>query len=115
MESAIPKLIKKHPKWEKQLILLQQCALDTGLQETIKWGIPTFTFNNKNVVAIAAFKFYAGLWFFEGALLEDKDKMLVNAQEGKTKMQRQWRFTEGESIPVEKVKAYLIEAIRMIS
>lgn len=111
--SVLPKLIKRYPQREKQLLQLQACALACGMDETVKWGIPTFTFQGKNILSIAAFKSYAGIWFFEGALLTDKEHVLVNAQEGKTKMQRQWRFSEGERIPERKVKAYMQEAMRV--
>lgn len=111
--SVLPKLIKRYPQREKQLLQLQACALACGMDETVKWGIPTFTFQGKNILSIAAFKSYAGIWFFEGALLTDKEHVLVNAQEGKTKMQWQWRFSEGERIPERKVKAYMQEAMRV--
>lgn len=112
MKSAIPTLIGKYPQWKAHLLILQQCALECGLEETIKWGMPTFTKNGRNIVAIGAFKAYAGLWFFNGSFLADKDRVLINAQQGKTRALRQWRFTEGEKIPKAKVKAYLKEAIR---
>jgi uncharacterized protein YdeI (YjbR/CyaY-like superfamily) len=74
--------------------------------------MPTFTKNGKNIVGIGVFKAYAGLWFFNGSFLSDKDKVLVNAQQGKTRALRQWRFSEGEKIPKTKVKAYMKEAMR---
>ncbi|MBK7633096.1 MAG: hypothetical protein IPJ13_01585 [Saprospiraceae bacterium] len=44
------------------------------------------------MVGLAAFKSYTGIWFFQGGLLDDKQQFLMNAQEGKTKAMRQWRF-----------------------
>ena len=83
------------------------------MTETIKWGVPVFTFEGKNIVGIAGFKSYAGLWFFQGALLKDKKKKLINAQDGKTKALRQWRFNSAKEIEVESktIKQYLEEAI----
>jgi len=83
------------------------------MTETIKWGAPVYTFERKNIVGIGAFKSYVGLWFFQGALLNDKKKKLINAQEGKTKALRQWRFNSVKEIEAESktIKQYLKEAI----
>ena len=81
------------------------------LEETIKWGAPTYTVDGKNVVGLGAFKAYAGIWFFNGVYLQDPDGVLVNAQDGKTKALRQWRFTTAKEIKVTRVKAYVKEAI----
>ncbi|MEZ4982122.1 MAG: YdeI/OmpD-associated family protein [Saprospiraceae bacterium] len=53
-----------------------------------------------------------GLWFYNGAFLKDDEKVLVNAQEGKTKGMRQWRFEKGADIPINLVKRYVEEAIQ---
>ncbi len=111
--SAFPELISRYPQWEQQLLQLHTCAAQCGMEKTVKWGIPVFTYNKKNILGIAAFKSYVGIWFYEGALLADKEKVLVNAQEGKTKRMRQWRFTAEEQIPVATVKAYMKEAMRL--
>jgi uncharacterized protein YdeI (YjbR/CyaY-like superfamily) len=83
------------------------------MTETVKWGVPVYTFEGKNIVGIAGFKSYAGLWFFQGALLKDKKKKLINAQTGKTKALRQWRFKSVKEIEAESktIKQYLEEAI----
>lgn len=104
--------ILSQTQWREILSYLREIILNTELKETIKWGIPTYTINNKNVAGLAAFKPYAGLWFFNGVYLRDENNFLVNAQEGSTKAQRQWRFTDIKSIDPELVKAYLEEAIQ---
>lgn len=86
--------------------------LETGLTETLKWGIPVYVDHGKNIAGIAAFKSWAGIWFYQGALLSDPEGVLINAQEGKTVAMRQWRFQLGESIDKRLVQAYLEEAIR---
>jgi uncharacterized protein YdeI (YjbR/CyaY-like superfamily) len=43
----------------------------------------------KNLLGIGAFKNHFGLWFFQGSLLKQNTKLLVNAQEGKTQAMRQ--------------------------
>jgi len=93
------------------LIILREILKETELLETIKWGAPVYTLNDKNVVGIAAFKSYAGIWFFQGALLNDKAGVLVNAQEGTTKALRQWRFSSAGEIDDKLVLEYVNEAI----
>lgn len=70
-----------------------------------------YTINNKNVVSIGAFKSHCGIWFFQGALLNDAHRVLQNAQEGKTKAMRQWRFNKDSTIDAELIHLYVQEAI----
>jgi uncharacterized protein YdeI (YjbR/CyaY-like superfamily) len=99
--------------WRSTLIPLRKIILSTGLEETIKWGTPVYTYNGKNIVGIGVFKSYAGLWFFQGALLKDEKKKLINAQEGITKVLRQWRFDSVEDVEQESklIKNYVRESI----
>lgn len=99
------------PNNRELLIILRNLLKESELIETIKWGIPVYTLNEKNVVGLAAFKSYVGLWFFQGALLKDHEKVLINAQEDKTKAQRQWRFKLLEDINGKLISKYIREAI----
>ena len=103
--------IKKHEPWGEQLGRLRELLLAAGLSETIKWGSPTYTLDGKNLIGLAAFRNHCALWFHSGSFLVDKDRHLHNAQEGRTRGMRQWRFEAGDRIPVQKVKAYIKEAI----
>ncbi len=100
-----------HEKWLPILEVLRDIMMNTEMEETLKWGAPTYTINNKNVVGLGAFKSYAGLWFFQGALLKDPKKLLINAQEGKTSALRQMRFTSIDDLDINAIKAYVAEAI----
>lgn len=91
---------------------LQSILLTTELEEKMKWGIPTYCLKNKNVAGIGAFKSYAGLWFFNGVFLKDTANTLINAQEGKTKGMRQWRFASMDDINEKLVLEYVKEAIQ---
>lgn len=91
---------------------LQSILKSTELEEKMKWGIPTYCWKNKNVAGIGAFKSYAGLWFFNGVFLKDPANVLINAQEGKTKGLRQWRFETIGDIDEKLVRAYIEEAIQ---
>ncbi len=99
--------------WKKELILkLRKIILSTELKETLKWGVPVFVYNKKNIVGLASFKKHCAIWFYQGGLLKDKEQLLFNAQEGKTKALRQWRFLENDPVPEKKIKSYVVEAIQ---
>ena len=97
--------------WQDELKKLREILLRTELVETIKWGAPCYTLEGKNIVGIGAFKSYFGLWFYQGALLSDPEQVLINAQEGKTKALRQWRFQSKKDMKVRLIRAYVAEAI----
>lgn len=100
--------------WHEELIKLRKIVTSMPLEKTVKWGAPCYTYKNKNIVGISAFRSYVGLWFFQGALLRDPGQVLVNAQAGKTKAMRQWRFQSVAEIKVNAVKAYLKEAMALV-
>ena len=100
--------------WAAELTKLREILNSTDLEETVKWGMPTYTYKGKNVCGMANFKNHFGLWFFQGALLKDEKNVLVNAQEGKTKAMRQWRMKNKSEIKSRTVKAYVKEAIGLI-
>ena len=103
--------IEKKPNWTETLNGLRDIIASTGLEESVKWGGPVYTLDGKNILGLGAFKHFVSLWFFQGALLTDPDHVLVNAQQGKTKALRQWRFGDSDTIPKDKVKLYIEEAI----
>ncbi|TQV87944.1 YdeI/OmpD-associated family protein [Aliikangiella coralliicola] len=107
----VDEYIDAHPEWSELLVKLRAILLATELEETIKWGAPVYTLKGKNLVGIGAFKSYAGLWFFDGALLEDKHHKLINAQEGKTKGMRQWRMQDIVELDEKVLSSYIREAI----
>ena len=111
---SVDNYINNNLEWNSALLALKELIESTDLQENIKWGAPVYTLNNKNIVGFCAFKAYVGLWFYQGALLKDPHKKLFNAQEGKTKALRQWRFSSSEEIDNEKVHilSYIKEAIQ---
>lgn len=104
--------IQKQQKWSSSLGILRNVFQNTGLKEEVKWGAPTYTHNGKLIAGMAAFKNHFGIWFFQGVFLKDAHEKLVNAQEGKTKAMRQWRFEEGDSIDEDLVLLYIEEAIQ---
>ncbi len=108
---TVEEYIAGNDQWQDALIKLREIMLSTEMEETVKWGVPVYTVNGKNIVGLAAFKNYAGIWFYQGTFLKDEKKKLINAQEGKTKALRQWRFKSIKEIDVDLIKSYVFEAI----
>jgi len=111
MDPKVKEYLSKKPQWSKGLKLLRKVILQTGLDETIKWGAPVYQMDKKNIVGLASFNAHFGLWFFQGYFLKDKKKLLVNAQEGKTKAMRQLRFNSFDEVNEKIVTQYVKEAI----
>jgi uncharacterized protein YdeI (YjbR/CyaY-like superfamily) len=98
-------------KWKAECMLLREIVLSTGLEESIKWGGPCYTYAGQNVVSIESFKSYFGLWFFQGALLEDKAGYFMQSGENKNKAIRQWRFNTLDEILNTPVREYILESV----
>ncbi len=105
---------KKAEKWQAELERLRAIALDCGLPEELKWGCPCYTFEDKNVFLIHAFKDYCALLFMKGALLGDAAGLLIQQTEN-VQAARQTRFTSlAEIIELEPlIKAYIYEAVEV--
>ena len=39
--------IASNKDWQQSLILLREILLDTQMTETVKWGVPVYTFEGK--------------------------------------------------------------------
>ncbi len=100
--------------WKEELILLRKIALDSGLTEEIKWGVPCYTIEGKNVATVSALKEYACLSFFKGALLKDPQSILVSPGEN-SQSARLIKFTDTKEIKLHKktLKSYLLEAVEL--
>ncbi len=111
---SVKEYISSCGEWKESLELLKELLGSSTLSESIKWGMPVYTLDNKNVVGFSAFKSWVGIWFYQGVFLKDKKGMLINAQEGTTKGLRQWRFKSADEIRAHRdtILAYLEEAIR---
>jgi len=82
-----------------------------AMTEECKWGKPTYTVDGKNIVILQGFKEYLALGFFQGALLKDPVKLLV--QLGQVQAGRVMKFTSAKDITANAatIKAYVREAI----
>src|SRR6187551_417170 len=104
----------KAKKWQEELKQLRTIVLDCGLKEELKWGVPCYTFQKKNIVLIHDFKEYCAFLFFKGALLNDTNGILIQ-QTKNVQSARQVRFTNVKEIVKLKavLKAYIYEAIEV--
>ena len=112
--ATIEQYLTLHEAWKNELMLLRDIITPLGLEEMIKWNAPTYVYKTKNVIGLGAFKNHFGIWFFQGALLNDDFKLLENAQEGKTKALRQMRFYKLEDINEEYITQYIKEAMQLV-
>ena len=104
----------KAKNWQEEIEQLRLIVLDSGLTEELKWGVPCYSVEKKNIVLIHVFKEYCALLFFKGALLKDTDGMLIQQTEN-VQAARQIRFTNVREIVKKKtvLKAYIYEAIEV--
>lgn len=110
--NTVDAFIEKQAKWKTSLMKIREIMLKTELEESIKWGVPVYSLNGKNIAGMAAFKSYVGIWFYQGVFLKDPYQKLVNAQEGATKAMRQLRFASEEDVDDALVNEYVSEALQ---
>ena len=109
---SVEEYIENNDHFGNALIILRNIINSTELEETIKWSMPTYCINGKNVLGIGAFKKHFCIWFHQGVFLKDNEQILVNAQEDKTKGMRQMRFNSPDDINKNAVLKYVKEAIK---
>jgi uncharacterized protein YdeI (YjbR/CyaY-like superfamily) len=101
-------------KWNEELDQLRAIVLDCQLTEELKWGVPCYTYQDRNVVLIHGFKEYCALLFFNGALMKDPKGILIQ-QTANVQAGRQIRFTSLQEIVKLKatLKSYIRDAIEV--
>ncbi|HEY1615188.1 MAG TPA: YdeI/OmpD-associated family protein [Rhizomicrobium sp.] len=98
-------------RWQSEIATLQKILSGFDLEEACKWGKPCYMQDGTNVVLIQGFKEYCALLFFQGVLLKDPKKLLV--QLGRVRVARVLKFTSAQEIAAKAptIKAYVREAI----
>ena len=114
MNPKVDWYFNKAKKWQEEIKKLRMIILDCGLTEELKWGVPCYTFEKRNIVLMHGFKEYCALLFFKGALLKDANGILIQQTEN-VQAARQIRFTNvREIVEMEPIlKAYIHEAIEV--
>jgi len=114
MNPKVDFFFSKAKKWQEEFEKLRMIILDCQLTEELKWGVPCYTFQKRNIVLIHGFKEYCALLFFKGALLKDTYGILIKQTEN-VQASRQIRFTNiREIVELEPIlKGYIYEAIEI--
>lgn len=114
MNPEVDIYLSESVKWKAEQTALRQIALDTLLNEEIKWGVPCYTYKKANIVLIHEFKEYCAIMFHKGVLLKDPEKILIVPTEN-SQSARQIRFKDMASIeklaPI--ILSYIFEAIEI--
>jgi uncharacterized protein YdeI (YjbR/CyaY-like superfamily) len=98
-------------RWSAEIAALQTILSGFDFRIETKWGKPCYTLDGQNVVIVQGFKEYVALGFFQGALLKDPKKLLV--QLGQVQAARVMKFTSAKEIAAKTatIKAYVREAM----
>ena len=98
-------------RWGAEIAEMRRVLAGLAMEEDCKWGKPTYTVDGKNIVILQGFKEYFGLGFFQGALLKDPKKVLV--QLGQVQAGRVMKFSSAKEITAATatIKAYVRQAI----
>lgn len=114
LDNKVDHFLNDTIKWHEEFIKLRMIILDCELTEELKWGVPCYTFEGRNVVLIHGFKNYCALLFFKGVLLNDHNNILIQQTEN-VQASRQIRFISlGEIVEMESIlKSYIKEAIEI--
>jgi uncharacterized protein YdeI (YjbR/CyaY-like superfamily) len=98
-------------RWKAEIVAMRRALGGLALTEECKWGKPAFTLGGQNIVLMQGFKEYFALMFFQGALLKDAKKVLV--QLGQLQSGRVMKFTRAKDITAQAatIKTYVREAI----
>lgn len=109
--STVSQFFNNLRDWNSELETLRSILCGLDVKEELKWGMPTYSVDGKNIVSFSGFKNHYALWFHQGALLKDESKVLRNAQKEKTVAMMQWRFERDSLIDEDLVRLYVLEAI----
>ncbi|GGF48899.1 YdeI/OmpD-associated family protein [Echinicola rosea] len=120
MNPKVDFFFDKDTQWKEAYGQLRKIALECGLTEELKWGVPCYTSpsgktgKQANVVLIHGFKEYCALLFHKGALLKDTEGLLIQQTEN-VQAARQIRFTDVQEILSHRsaLKTYIFEAIEV--
>jgi len=98
--------------WLSGLERLRSICLDAGLDETLKWAHPCYTYAGRNIVIIGAFRDDFRLSFFDAALMRDPNGVL-ETQGPNTRHPATVRFTSVDQVAELEptLRSYLKEAM----
>ena len=114
MNPQVDEYLDRLQRWSEELAVLRTIALECMLTETIKWGVPCYTYQDANLLMLGSFKEYCCISFFKGVLMSDPHGILSSPGENSQSV-RMVKFTSLQEIiklnPI--LKKYIYEAIEV--
>ncbi|MTB52245.1 YdeI family protein [Lewinella sp. W8] len=101
-------------QWTTAIRSLRTIILESPLEEEIKWGVPCYTHEGKNIVMISALRDNCVLSFLKGALLNDPYGLLEKPG-ANSRVARVIRFRSDEAVSAAApaIRDYLAQAIQV--
>jgi len=114
MNPQVDEYLDRLQKWPEELEALRSIVLECMLTETIKWGVPCYTYQDANMLILGSFKEYCCISFFKGILLSDPHSLLTSPGENSQSV-KMVKFTNLQEIVKLKpiLKEYIYEAIEV--
>jgi len=112
VSNEVQKFIENSRQWSEEIKKLRSIILKTKLNENLKWHLPCYSHEDKNIVIIQPFKACLGLMFFKGSLLKDTKRILVNNGPN-SQAARRFEFRSVKEIAKQSsiIQAYIKEAV----
>ena len=110
----VDEYLSRVTNWQLELAELRRVLLASPLTEEVKWRVPCYTYQGKNIIAINSMKDCVACGFFKGALIEDPHGILEIPGEN-TQYGRYVRFTSIAQIKeLEPIlQEYILKAIEI--
>jgi uncharacterized protein YdeI (YjbR/CyaY-like superfamily) len=114
MNPQVDEYLDRLQKWSEELQLLRAIVLECMLTETVKWGVPCYTYQDVNMLILGSFKEYCCISFFKGVLMSDPHGILTSPGENSQSV-KMVKFTNIQEIVKLKpiLKEYIYEAIEV--
>jgi len=91
----------KVKSWVDELRLLREIIQESGLREEIKWSVPCYTHDGKNILLLSALKESVTVSFLAGAALKDPQGLLEKPGPN-SRFARYMRFVDAPSVASSK-------------
>jgi uncharacterized protein YdeI (YjbR/CyaY-like superfamily) len=114
MNPQVDEYLDRLQKWPEELGVLRSIALECMLTETVKWGVPCYTYQDANLLMLGSFKEFCSISFFKGVLMSDPYGILTSPGENSQSV-KMVKFTNLQEIVTLKpiLKEYIYEAIEV--
>ena len=114
MNPQVDEYLDRVKNWQQELTILRSIVLETMLTETIKWGVPCYTYQDANILILGSFKEFCSISFFKGVLMSDPHGILTSPGENSQSV-KMFKFTSIQEIVKLKsiLKEYIYEAIEV--